>query len=244
MWATLGDAGQQPAAIEALILDLDGLLIDSERWSWEAHNQVLAGLGISPLALAEVRSLIGLEGETEWATFRRLRPLPIDRAAYAESHAAAFVAIRAARLAPLPGVRELLEAAEGLGLLVGLASNSGPESIEVALVGLGVRDRFAAVASGQEVAHGKPDPGVYLLALRRLGLEADQALAIEDSAFGLAAARTAGLRCAVVPSELTIGLDFSGAWLRFPDLAALARRLPAMARSGSEKGLRRGLNIC
>ena len=240
----MGDAGQQLATIGALILDLDGLLIDSERWSWEAHDRVLAGLGALPLSLEEVRSLVGLEGDAEWAVFRTLRPLPVDRVAYARAHAAAFVAIRAERLAPLPGVQELLDAASSLGLPVALASNSGPESIEAALGGLGVRDRFAAVASGQEVPHGKPHPDVYLLALQRLGLSAEQGLAVEDSAVGLAAARAAGLRCAVVPNEITAALDFSGAWLRFPALAALARQLPSMTRSGSGKGLRGREQVC
>jgi len=237
MWTNLGDVGDQPAAIQALILDLDGLLIDSERWSWEAHDRVLTSFGAPPLSLDEVRSLVGLEGATEWVAFSFLRSLPIARAAYGEAHAAAFIAIRDERLAPLPGVLDLLDAAERLGLPVGLASNSGPESIEAALIGIGVRDRFATVASGQEVAHGKPSPDVYLLALRRLGLLAEHALAVEDSAVGLAAARAAGLRCAVVPNWITLALDFSGAWLRFPDLGTLARRLPDIALSASERGL-------
>ena len=233
----MGDVGDQPAAIRALILDLDGLLIDSERWSWEAQDRVLASLGAPPLGLEEVRSLVGLEGATEWAAFSRLRSLPIGRAAYGEAYTAAFIAIRDERLAPLPGVLDLLDAAERLGLPVGLASNSGPESIEVALIGIGVRDRFATVASGQEVAHGKPSPDVYLLALRRLGILAEHGLAVEDSAVGLAAARAARLRCAVVPNWITSALDFSGAWLRFPDLGSLARRLPDLSRTGSERGL-------
>jgi HAD superfamily hydrolase (TIGR01509 family) len=217
-----------------VILDLDGLLIDSEVWSWQAHNQVLAAHGLPPLSLEEVRRLIGLDGEDEWATVRSMRPLPDDRHAYAHSHTDAFIALRSRGLAPLPGVEALMETVTRLDLRLGLASNSPLPSILAALEGLSIRRYFSAVASADEVVRGKPQPDVYLLALERLGLTAEQAIAVEDSRAGITAAQAAGLYCAVVPSELTAGQDLSAAHRRFASLHEVAAWLSrhALAQGG------------
>lgn len=79
------------------------------------------------------------------------------------------------------------------------------------LAGLGIIDAFKALTSGKEVPRSKPDPAIYLLACRRLGVEPRGAVALEDSGPGIAAARAAGLRCLAVPSELTITHDLTTA---------------------------------
>ena len=95
----------------------------------------------------------------------------------------------------MPGALELVGACGVAGLLVGLASSSPPDQIEQVLQGLGVRDQFLAVASGSEVPRSKPDPAVYLLACERLGINPREAVALEDSGPGVAAAHAAGMRC-------------------------------------------------
>lgn len=222
------------SALRGVILDMDGLLIDSEMWSWQAHNEVLGSHGLPPLGLDEVRQLVGLDGDDEWATLRALRELPDARADYYRASRAAFIAIRSQSLAPMPGVHALLDTVAHLGLRLGLASNSMLPSIEAALEGLGIRDRFMVVASVEEVATGKPRPDVYLLTLQRLGLEPRQAIAVEDSRTGLAAAQAAGLYCVVVPSELTAGQDLSAAQQRFESLHHVAAWLPRHAAAGEQ----------
>lgn len=204
------------------MLDLDGLLIDSETWSWQAHDEALARFGVAPLALAEVQRLIGLDAADEWATLTAMRRLPIDQDIYRAALRASFVAIRDRLLAPMPGVRDLLDAAAAHGLRLGLASNSHRSSVVQALDGLGIRDRFDAIVSADDVAAGKPSPDVYLRALALLGVANAEAAAVEDSAIGVAAARAAGLFCIAVPNALTAALDLRAANLRLESLHAVA----------------------
>jgi hypothetical protein len=78
------------------------------------------------------------------------------------------------------------------------------EEIHTVLTSLGIIDCFDALTSGKEVPRSKPDPAIYLLACSRLGVEPREAVALEDSGPGVAAARAAGLRCLAIPSEITM----------------------------------------
>ncbi|MDB5058424.1 MAG: HAD-superfamily hydrolase, subfamily variant 3 [Chloroflexi bacterium] len=217
------------ARIRGVILDLDGLLIDSEMWSWQAHNAALHAYGNAPLTLDEVRRLVGLANEDEWKTLRAMRELPPERQEYQVIARESFIAYRDRSLAPMPGVRELMSIVSTANLRLALASNSPLPSITAALTGIGIRTYFAAVTSGDEVPLGKPAPDVYLKALERIGLQAEEAIAIEDSQVGIRAATSAGLICLAVPNELTIAQDLSAAHQQFTSLhgagAWLAERL-------------------
>jgi beta-phosphoglucomutase len=219
---TRRDIEDRPPCLRGVILDLDGLLIDSETWSWHAHNAALTANGERPLALPEVRQLVGLSGNDEWQRLLTLRPLKVEPAAYAGAQEAAFEALRARQMRPLPGVDDLLAAVSHNDLLLALASNSGSASIQETLALLGMADRFDAVISCQDVPRSKPAPDVYCLALARLGLRANQGVAVEDSCVGLAAAAAAGLRCLAVPNGITATQDFSQAHRIFTDLHGVA----------------------
>src|SRR5262245_57688077 len=106
-WHGKGDCDDM-GALRGVILDMDGLLIDSELWSWQAHNEALAAYDLPPLSLEEVRRLVGLDGDDEWVTLREIRALPDVRSAYYRASRAAFVALRSRSLAPMPGVHDLL----------------------------------------------------------------------------------------------------------------------------------------
>jgi HAD superfamily hydrolase (TIGR01509 family) len=215
------------------VLDLDGLLIDSETWSWQAHNEALRRLNVAPLQLHEVRALVGLDADAEWRMLRALRNVPSTQEAYAEASRSAFRALRERSIAPMPGTMELLDVVARRRLGLGLASNSPRGSILRALDALGVRDRFGAIVSVDDVAHGKPAPYVYQLALERLGAAARRALAIEDSATGIAAACAAGMSCIAVPNALTAAQDLSRADVRLDSLHDVALLLATHAGEAS-----------
>ncbi len=166
--------------------------------------------------------MVGLIGVGEWNKLCTLRVLPDIRSQYGAAHTEAYLRIRSRCLAPMPGAGELIEVATRLGLVVALASNSPLESARHALESLGVLQTFTALATGDQVERGKPSADVHLLAMRRLGLSAEEALAIEDSSVGLRAATAAGLRCVVVPNSVTDGQDFAGAFRRFESLHEVA----------------------
>lgn len=226
-----------PARLRGVVLDLDGLLIDSERWSWEAHNSALVGLGLAPLAIGDVRRLIGLDAAGEWRVLREMRAVLVDRDSYAREQGEAFEAIRGERLAPLPGVPALIETVRARSLRLALASNSHRRTIVASLEGLGILDAFDAIASADDVAAGKPEPLVYRLALERIGVSPGEAVAVEDSAIGLAAARAAGLFTIVVPGELTAEQRFEGAGLRVDSLHEVAAWLAEHTASERERRL-------
>ncbi len=128
---------------------------------------------------------------------------------YRERVAAGAVALR-------PGIQRLLDAAREAGLKLAIATTSGRENVEALLqatLGADGPGRFAVIAAGDAVAQKKPAPDIYRLALSELDLAAGAALAIEDSAAGLAAARSAGICTVITVNEFTRGEDFGAAAL-------------------------------
>ena len=124
-------------------------------------------------------------------------------------------------LRPRPGVRALIALARSAGMKLGIATTTSPANVETlcrAVWAREVAEVFDAVAAGDAVARKKPDPSVYLLCLEHLGVSPDRALAFEDSANGLRAARAAGLRCVVTPAIYTEGEDFDCAEAVLPSL--------------------------
>lgn len=111
----------------------------------------------------------------------------------------------------LPGVVELLDTAKAAGLKIGLASSSKLAWIEDYLEKLCIRHYFEVICTADDVAKVKPDPELYIQALRELGVKADEAVAIEDSPNGARAAASAGMHCIIVPNELTGLLAFDAA---------------------------------
>ena len=99
-----------------------------------------------------------------------------------------------------PGAVELVDGLRALdGVRLGLASNSPRRLVDSALAGAGLTDAFETIVTSDDVAHAKPAPDIYLRVCERLGVPPSQALALEDSASGVAAAKAAGLTCIGVP---------------------------------------------
>jgi HAD superfamily hydrolase (TIGR01509 family) len=119
---------------------------------------------------------------------------------------------------PMPGARELIAALHERGYPLAIASSSPLWQIEAVVERLNLRGMLAAVASGEEVPHGKPAPDVYLLAAERLGVPPARCLALEDSGPGTIAAKAAGMCVIAVPSAETAGHSFEHADLVLPSL--------------------------
>jgi HAD superfamily hydrolase (TIGR01509 family) len=183
----------------ALIFDFDGLLMDTEttlleswRWEWRRH-----GLLLDPTGFFADHG--GDASESRYAALAAAVGSAYNRES---SHAlrSAYRAELNAALEPAPGIGGWLERATELGLRLAVASSSPVSHVGAMLDQAGLRTRFEVLATGDEVVAHKPDPAVYLLALDRLGVAAREAVAFEDTAHGVAAARAAGLRCVAVPN--------------------------------------------
>lgn len=214
----------------ALIFDCDGVLADTERDGHRlAFNATFAELGIpvdwSVDAYAEKLRVGG--GKERMATlltpdFVERWRLPTDAEGQQElllewhrrKTAHYTELIRDGKIPPRPGVARVAGEALAAGWQVAVASTSAASSVRAVLehtVGA-MAERFSIFA-GDAVARKKPAPDIYRLALHRLGVEARQAIVIEDSQQGLTAARGAGIRTVVTVSGYTHGDDFAGAAL-------------------------------
>jgi HAD superfamily hydrolase (TIGR01509 family) len=207
--------------VRAVVFDFDGLVLDTESSIYQAWCEVYEAHGCTPLTLeewsAEVGTIRGLD-IVSILQARATRPVDLD----------ALHATRLARRDELlaqetlrPGIEAWLSHAGDAGLGVAIASASEPEWVESHLVRLGVRGHFAHVACRTESVPAKPAPDVYLHACAALGVDPHDAVAVEDSPHGIAAAKAAGLWCVAVPNPITERLDLGAADVVVPSLAAL-----------------------
>jgi len=115
-------------------------------------------------------------------------------------------------LALRPGIVRLVEEATAAGLRCAIATTAAPSGVEAFLRrDASLADAFEVIVAGDMVPHKKPAPDVYELTLERLGISASEAIAFEDSAVGLRAARAAAIATIITPSIYTQGEDFNGA---------------------------------
>lgn len=198
----------------AVIFDFDGIVLDSETPEYESHRRIYEQCGVT-LTVDEWCGVIGTwsEGHDEqW--FRRLsvqaRVVP-PRDEYFAERKRIFEDV--VPTVPMRGVLDLLMLLNEAGVPTAIASSAPARWVVGAVERLGIRPMFGAVVTGDEVAHRKPSPDVYLEAARRLGVDPARSVAIEDSGPGLTAARAAGMKAIAIPHWLTERHDLSAAHL-------------------------------
>ena len=209
--------------IRALVLDFDGLIINTEEVLIDSYAEVYRAHGVPFNREEFVRNVGGAEYSFDpWHPFGRTA----DRAGL-ETARSRHNKEKGLTLQPLPGVVALLDAARAAGIPLAVASNSGHAHVEGHLARLGLLGRFAFIACREDAPRPKPDPALYRLALRQLGVRGPEAVAFEDSSPGSLAAKRAGLWAVVVPNSATAHHDFRHADWRVGSLAEVA--LPALA---------------
>jgi len=195
--------------IRALILDFDGLIIDSERAVAGAWAELFAGEGF---AFPEEiwRSMVGTRENDGvlWAELERLAGRTLDTETLDAVRRARGVEL-ANELDALPGVMALLDRAREARLQLAVASSSSGWWVCGHLERLGLAERFEVVRTLEDASRSKPFPDVYVETLRALGIAAGEAIAFEDSAPGVEAAKAAGLHVIAVPGSYTEHMDFT-----------------------------------
>ena len=183
---------------EAVIFDLDGVIVDSEQVWDEVREQYTVEAG-GRYSQTATRAMMGMSS-TEWSTYMA-EELALPGSP--EEINAAIVQRLLARYGEAPPlidgavdvVRSIAEAVP-----VAIASSSNPELIDVVLRAAGLADVVRDAVSSQEVPRGKPSPDVYLEAARRLGVDPTRSTAVEDSHNGIRSAKDAGMRVFAVPN--------------------------------------------
>jgi HAD superfamily hydrolase (TIGR01509 family) len=184
--------------ISAVVFDMDGVLLASEE-VWDAVRETYVRERGGRYDEEIQRAMMGMSS-TEWSRY-------LHETAGVPDEPAAINAEVVRRM--LASYREHLPLIEGAADAVhrlaanyplGLASSSNREIIDTVLDVAGLAACFTATVSSEEVAHGKPEPDVYLEAARRLAVEPTQCAAIEDSHGGIRSAKAAGMRVIAIPN--------------------------------------------
>lgn len=223
-----------PGALRAVLLDLDGTLLDTAPDIAEAANRLLVDLGREALPESRIRDFIG-RGIANLV--RRVlevtgpEPAPAQMADALSRFEAYYFERVADRSQPYPGVLEGLAAFRAAGLGLACVTNKEGRFALPLLEATGLAPLLDVVVSGNDVARKKPAPDAFLLAASRLGCEPAQAWVIGDSANDVEAARAAGCPVAVVPYGYREGLEVGalGADEVVASLEAAARSI-TMAR--------------
>jgi sugar-phosphatase len=187
--------------VAAVVLDMDGLLIDTEPVWRAAQSAVFAGIGVT-LSERDLIDSTGQPVEELIPVWRQRSPAAeLTNAEIADRITDRVIAYVEAEGQPMPGVATAIALFGRFGLRLAIASSSPLRLIDAVCDRLGLA-RITVRCSAREEARGKPAPDVYLTAARRLGVAAAACLALEDSPNGIASARSAGMRCVAVPDPL------------------------------------------
>jgi putative hydrolase of the HAD superfamily len=210
--------------LDAVVFDFDGLIIDSE---WVIFETARAAFTVHShdLTVEAWATIVGLGGDDDelaWATLTRAMGIEgFDNAVFSATYREQDRSNRDA-LPLLPGVEVLVDSLVAAGVPIGVASSSSLEWLDRHLGRLGIRPRFGAVIGSDLVGGvGKPAPDVYLRACADLRADPTRAVALEDSAHGVASAKAAGMTAVAVPSRITRFNDFTSADLVVDSLADL-----------------------
>ena len=209
-----------------VILDCDGVLVDSEPISMRVDTEVLAELGwrltdeevverfmgrTHAFMVAEIEAYLGRPLEADWED------------GFQQRYREAF----ALHLKPVDGVLEALDSLEASDTLTCVASSGGHEKMRFTLGLTGLWDRFEGrIFSATEVAHGKPAPDLFLHAASSMGVDPAACAVVEDSRYGVEAARAAGMRAFAYGGGLTAPERLAGpGTMVFDDMRQLPRLL-------------------
>lgn len=182
---------------KAVIWDMDGVLADTTEAHFRTWVTSLAEWEI-PLDRDQFRGLYGMNNRDTLTTLLGRPPSPVELTTIAGRKEYLF-RLEAQRLVhPMPNVLNLLNELDQADWSQALASSAPQANIDLLIDKFGIRDLFQAVLSGAELAAGKPDPMLFLMAAEALGLAPDRCVVVEDSPAGVEAAQRAGMHCIAV----------------------------------------------
>ncbi len=210
--------------IQAVLFDMDGLMIDSEPLAKEAWRQTLARYGRTVDETLFDR-LLGLRQFECSRLLCEWLGLAQDPAVLMRERNELFMAMLPGRLRAMPGLFELLDWLKAHDIPRALVTSGLTSYVNAVLSELALDGTFSQVVTGETVSRGKPAPDGYLLAAERLGLLPENCLVLEDAPNGIAAAKAAGMLCWAVPNEYTRALDLSAADQIFLSLLAVRAAL-------------------
>jgi HAD superfamily hydrolase (TIGR01509 family) len=186
--------------IEAVIFDMDGVLIDSEPMWKEAEKHVFSSVGVDVNLAFSNRTASMTTSEVTKFWYQHY-PWKGKSVAQVENEVIDYVeALILKEGTQMEGVKELLDFFQNRKLKIGLSTNSPARLISVILNKLNIAEYFQAISSSEHEQKGKPDPAVYLSTARKLNVHPSKCIAFEDSVSGIIAAKKANIKAIAVPA--------------------------------------------
>ena len=211
--------------IQAVVFDMDGLLVDSEP-VWDSARKSMADEAGAPWTPADHKAVMGVSTE-EWADYMiEHLELTLTPQEVVDAVIGRMTEMYRAGVPYFPGAIEMVDRAAA-SFRTGLASGSHPALIEIVTADAPMQGKFEVIVAADDVGRGKPAPDVYLAAAERLGVDPADCVCLEDSGNGILSGATAGMRVIAVPDP------------RFPPSAEKLARADLVVSSLAEVTLER-----
>jgi beta-phosphoglucomutase len=183
-------------AFEAVIFDMDGVLVNSEPFYVKVEQTNFRQLGLK-ISEEEHQTYQGTATDRMWQLIKERHGIehPVEELVEMTNSLVTPYFNSLESMEPMPGVEKLIEKLKEKGILLALASSSYPEVIEIILQKTRLRKYFNVVVDSKMAGASKPEPDIFLLAAKKLCVQPEKCLVIEDSTNGIKAAKAAGMYC-------------------------------------------------
>lgn len=199
--------GERPLAV---VFDMDGLMFNTEDIYFAVGTELLRRRGhVFTRELSD--AMMGRPPQASFEIMIRWHNLSDDWQTLARESEDLFIEMIQGRVAPMPGLMELLDALEEAGIPKAIATSSSRRTLQAVLAPFNLEPRFSFTLTAEDVQRGKPDPEIYLKAAARFALEPRKLVVLEDSEAGCRAAAAAGTIAVAVPGPHSARHDFSAA---------------------------------
>lgn len=205
---------------KAILFDHDGTLINSEAVHFKLWQQTLAPYGVELTDAYYNETMAGVPTSQNGVDVARDFNLSVEPAELASTKTRLTEEHLHKEPFPLmPGAQETMTLCHEQGVRIAIVTGGSKYSVQRTLECYGFADWIECVVAVEDVEHSKPAPDCYLMALEQMSLSAQQAMAVEDTEHGLAAAVAAGLPCVAIPTQQSIGHDLSKATAVYQSLS-------------------------
>lgn len=190
---------------KAMLFDLDGTLVDS-MWMWEAIDIEFLGAYGYECPDDIQRAIEGMSFSETAVYFKERFDLPLSLDEIKAVWTRMSIDKYRHEVLLKPGVLEFLKYCKENGIRTGIGTSNGSEIVDAVLTSLNVKEYFDAVVTACEVAHGKPEPDIYLEVAKRLGVQPENCLVFEDIPAGIMAGKAAGMPVIAVEDDFSADL--------------------------------------
>lgn len=189
--------------VQGILFDMDGVLVDSEEYIFEAAKRMFAEHGVS-VKPTDALPFVGT-GENRYISgIGELNGFTVDIECDKARTYAIYEKISRGKLQALPGVHSFIDQCKTKGLKIAVASSADRIKIEINLREIGLESTlFDAVISGEDVKLKKPFPDIYLLAAKQIGIKPEDCLVVEDAISGITAGKAAGCKCLALTTSFS-----------------------------------------